>query len=248
MIDNEALRSGECNDILPELSAYIDGELPEEDARRIEAHLEKCEKCRELMSELLSLSEDIAAASVPYPADLHLRIMASLNEEMAKSRKKSKILSLGKSMKKHGKWIGAGVAAVICIALIGSPVFRGDFAFGMDDAKNLAAEADAVEPQNGCAEVASEMTKSSATGSSFYAADEAEASEAKVEHHSTYSLADGNEMPQIIEKAPTEKSDADDMSTEEVTAESEKIFEYDLVPSFMLPRGELGTKKTELDH
>lgn len=248
MIDNEALRREECSDILPELSAYIDGELSEEDARRIESHLEKCEKCRELVTELSSLSEDIAASFVPYPADLHLQIMDSLSEEMAKSRKKSRILSFGKAMKKHGMWIGAGVAAVICIALVGSPVFRGDFAIGMDDAKSFAAEADVVEPQNGYVEVASDMSKSSATGSSFYAADEAEAIEIDAEHHSTYSLADGNEIPQIIDKAPTEKSDADDMSAEEAATESEKTTEYKLVPSFMLPRGELGPKKAGLDH
>ncbi len=240
MIDNEILRSGECEELLPELSAYIDGELDGDAVIGIKEHLEKCEKCRALILELSRLSGDIGAASIPCPDDLHVRIMDSLNEEIGRGRRKNRVLDFGKAMKKHGMWIGAGVAAVICLVLVGSPVFNGSFSFGMDDAKDFAAEGYADMSQNGGLDIALEMSKSNTKNEIYYSAEEAEME--------NYSLTDDVEAPG--------KEDAEDMTafdggTETETNERSKASpekEYKLIPSFMLPRGELGKRKTELPH
>lgn len=239
MIDNEILRSGECEAVYPELSAYIDGELDERTVKLVKEHLEKCEKCRKLLSELTCLSDDISEATVSYPEDLHLRLMDALNEEIEKGRKKSKVkvLDFGKAMKKHGMWIGAGVAAVICLALVGSPIFRGSLEIGTNDAKEIAIE-DAVMLQNGSLEMACEMSKTVC-----YKAEEAEA----IKYYSS-SLADNVEVPTM--------EVSDDMSAtgcvDETETNKESVFftenGYKLLPSYMLPRGELGWKKTESCH
>ncbi len=254
MMENEAMKRGQCNEMLTELSAYIDGELDASDSHRVELHLEKCEKCRETHRALSLLSQDIGAASVPYPSDLHSHIMASLGEEMEKGRKKNRAASFGNAMKKHGMWIGVGVAAVICLVLVGSPVFRGDLAFGMDAAKSFEAEEDAMMPQNGGIEVASDMSKSNTAGRVYCSADDAELFEAETKYCSSYSLADGMELPAEEEQATVGKTDyavvpesAAESESETERADSHKI-EYDLMPSFMLPRGVLDPKKTELYH
>ena len=42
----------ECEDLVPMLSAYLDGELPDEDRKKVEKHLQACHACRQLVSEL----------------------------------------------------------------------------------------------------------------------------------------------------------------------------------------------------
>jgi len=42
----------DCQDAKTELSPYLDGELPLEDAAGIAAHLAQCERCRLLLEEL----------------------------------------------------------------------------------------------------------------------------------------------------------------------------------------------------
>ena len=248
MIDNEILRGDECEAVIAELSAYIDGELSENEVKHIEEHLEKCEKCRRLMSELSSLSEDIGIASVPYPADLHSRIMDSLDDEMKKGREKSRAVRFGKLMKKHGMWLGAGVAAVICLVLVGSPLFRGSLEFAANDAKDMAVEMeDAIMPQIGGIEVASEMGRASDEDGVYYSYTADEPMEKAESIYLSDSLLDGAEELMAEDEMPAAgKTAATDMTgvvEETVTAKNEIGFfeaEYKLLPSFMLPRGELG--------
>ena len=256
MIDNEILRSGggQCERLLPELSAYIDGELEAEAAKQIESHIEKCEKCRKLLSELSSLPGDIVAASIPYPDDLHSRLMGALNEEMSRGRRKSRAIGFGKAMKKHGMWIGAGVAAVICLVLVGSPVFKGSFSFGMDDAKNFAME-DAVMLQNGGIEAAMEMSGTNDEDGIFYTADEEEY-QAEVATTLTYnSLSDKSEELHLeMQRSCSDVADDMDMTgsvSEPESVEKDMAYEREecsLLPTFMIPRDELGQIKAELFH
>ncbi len=247
MIDNGILRSGECEceKVFPYLSAYIDGELDEKTVACVEEHLEKCEQCRKLLKALSDLSEDIVAASIPYPDDLHSRLMGALNEEMAKGRKKSRLLDLGKTMKKHGMWIGAGVAAVICLVLVGSPVFRESLEFGMNDAKGIAME-DVIMPQNGGIEAACEMSRSNDGDVIYYTASGAETLAGETKTFSV-SLSDNVELPMDETDDMTATEDVFEAETkEEKNDHSPK--EYSFIPVFMLPRGELGWAKTELTH
>lgn len=254
MIDNEILRNDGCDAILPELSAYIDGELEVEAAKHIELHLEKCEKCRKLLSELSSLSEDIGIASIPYPDDLHSHLMGALNEEMSRVRRNSRAKGFGKAIKKHGRWIGAGVAAMICLVLVGSPVFRGSLEFAMNDSKSIEME-DAIVLQNGGIEAAYEMSRTNDEENIYYVADEpgykAEISGSLTDNI----LSDDAEVPFTEgEASASGKSDAIDMTdvVEVTTAfknESVTIeVAYNLLPVFMLPRDELGEIKTEYFH
>ena len=48
-----------------ELPAYLDGELEPAAARRVEAHLDRCASCRELLAALRESSDLLAAWSVP---------------------------------------------------------------------------------------------------------------------------------------------------------------------------------------
>lgn len=47
----------ECDDLLQELDVYLDGELPEEDARKVEQHLSDCQDCFHRHSFVRSLRE-----------------------------------------------------------------------------------------------------------------------------------------------------------------------------------------------
>jgi anti-sigma factor RsiW len=63
----------ECEDLGPMLSAYLDGELPDEDREKVDKHLETCQVCRELVSEFEmtgSLVKDTLSREVPPEMDL----------------------------------------------------------------------------------------------------------------------------------------------------------------------------------
>jgi len=63
----------ECEDLGPMLSAYLDGELPDEDRKKVDEHLETCQVCRELVRELAatgSLVKDTLSREVPPEVDL----------------------------------------------------------------------------------------------------------------------------------------------------------------------------------
>lgn len=247
MIDNEILRNDGCDAILPELSAYIDGELEVEAAKHIESHLEKCEKCRKLLSELSSLSEDIGIASIPYPDDLHSRLMGALNEEMSRGRRNSRAKGFGKAIKKHGMWMSAGVAAVICLVLVGSPLFRGSLEFAMNDSKSIEME-DAVMPQNGGIEAAYEMSRTNDEENIYYVADEPECKAEGIKAFSSTSLSD---VVEILDGDGANDMDMTGSISESETMEKDSTCgeaEFSFVPSFMLPRDELGEIKTEYFH
>jgi len=63
----------ECEDLAPMLSAYLDGELSDEDRKKVEKHLQTCHSCRQLVSELEltgSLVKDTLSREVPPEPDL----------------------------------------------------------------------------------------------------------------------------------------------------------------------------------
>lgn len=63
----------ECEDLGPRLSAYLDGELPDEDREKVEKHLQACHACRLLVRELEmtgSLVKDTLFRELPPEPDL----------------------------------------------------------------------------------------------------------------------------------------------------------------------------------
>lgn len=75
----------ECAFYGPLLNAYLDGELPEKERKEIEAHLETCQKCRQLVQELEQIGDTLkeAFADVPEPeidlTDIWEKIEAKAN-------------------------------------------------------------------------------------------------------------------------------------------------------------------------
>ena len=45
----------ECEEFAPLLSAFVDGELTEDERAEVLAHVSECEKCRRLLGELTAL-------------------------------------------------------------------------------------------------------------------------------------------------------------------------------------------------
>lgn len=116
------------------ISAYIDGELSKDESAAIEEHIKNCPKCAETLARYRSFKAEIEKMKFDVPDDLHERIMSGIKEriktESAPDTKKPKILSPTLS-RRIGLWCGAGIAAVLCLSMIASPLFKK--AFSLDD-------------------------------------------------------------------------------------------------------------------
>lgn len=112
-----------------QISAYIDGELTDDEAELVCAHLEECEDCRRYADEAQMLSDIISEGEVELPSELHDRIMSGVRAEAMKEKRKALV-------RKVGLWCGAGVAAMLCISLAASPIFKGAMSAGDDECEN----------------------------------------------------------------------------------------------------------------
>jgi anti-sigma factor RsiW len=109
-----------CRKVLPQLTAYLDGELSDADAAAIEAHSFTCEKCFTALSELRAVTETLAARQRAVPSEQLLgRIMAALRREAVQARSPQR------------RWLGrvawqplaAGLAAAVVLAAVIFPHF-----------------------------------------------------------------------------------------------------------------------------
>lgn len=66
----------ECNRIRENLSAWLDGELPEEESREVAGHLAQCADCRREAVRLERLDALLESLAAPVPAGLSDRILA----------------------------------------------------------------------------------------------------------------------------------------------------------------------------
>lgn len=100
-----------CIDFAVSISALADGTLDATERPRVEAHVEACAECRQLLEDLRSLRRDASALGPePLPASLWPRLAARLrdqgvqaNDEAARSR--------------AGFWYWAAIAALLVIAV-----------------------------------------------------------------------------------------------------------------------------------
>ena len=60
-----------CEEFAPLLSAFVDGELTEEERAEVLAHVSECEKCRRLLGELTAL-EGFRMSGVVPEGQLHI--------------------------------------------------------------------------------------------------------------------------------------------------------------------------------
>lgn len=61
-----------CEEHKPKLSAYVDGEIPADERKRLEEHLAACEDCRQELAELTSLKEDLKMIRFREPTDAEI--------------------------------------------------------------------------------------------------------------------------------------------------------------------------------
>ena len=62
------MNTNDCSIIQPLLGAYLDGELESEAAARLDLHLEACECCRDVLSDIAQADRLLRTDPIPMPA------------------------------------------------------------------------------------------------------------------------------------------------------------------------------------
>ena len=101
-----------------ELMAYLDGELPPDQAAEALSHLELCPECQGLAADFRGVSQALVAWEVESPeVDIPSEINAALEERLQK-RKAGTVSSLGlKNRVMTSRWVWAGALAIVCVAV-----------------------------------------------------------------------------------------------------------------------------------
>ena len=122
-----------CEEFAPLLSAFVDGELTENERAEVLAHVSGCAACRARLDELFVLHDALGALEEPeVPADLTARVMAAVRAEKAAQTPQRK---------KPGAWRRwAAMAACAALALFAAVTIP---QMGAEMAANDAAPADA---------------------------------------------------------------------------------------------------------
>ena len=101
-----------------ELMAYLDGELPADQATQSLSHLELCSECQTLAADFRGVSQELMAWEVEsQEAGIPAEISAAL-EERLQNRKPAKLSSPGlKNRVITSRWVWAGALAIVCLAV-----------------------------------------------------------------------------------------------------------------------------------
>ena len=119
-----------CEKVLDLLTQYIDGELDESVAMLVRAHLEECEACREIYTELLQVQKLFAIESDEAPDELLENVMAKIKAEKALTLRRRKFTKI---------FTTTAAAAAIALTVLASPTIL-MIASGGAAAKDMAAE------------------------------------------------------------------------------------------------------------
>jgi hypothetical protein len=76
-----------CEKVRELLFDLIDGELSENTANEIRAHLDVCEECKKEYNDLLGMTEAIKESALEAPAELHSMIMSGVEAEKKRVRR-----------------------------------------------------------------------------------------------------------------------------------------------------------------
>jgi hypothetical protein len=101
-----------------ELMAYLDGELPADQATEALSHLELCPECQTLAADFRGLSQELMAWEVASPeAGISSEINAALGERF-RERETAKV-SLPKLRNRvmTSRWVWAAALAIVCVAV-----------------------------------------------------------------------------------------------------------------------------------
>jgi anti-sigma factor RsiW len=74
-----------CEEYKEQISAFLDGELPDNQAGRVFEHLPTCSDCRAFLSVLMKVRKAVAAEEVPWPEALDERILSEIGRRKTSS-------------------------------------------------------------------------------------------------------------------------------------------------------------------
>ena len=97
------------------IHAYHDGELSPQQRADVEAHLNDCDDCRELLADLRRISQLVAAAP-----------MAEVTAQAMKRMQQAWWAAQDRGIRRVASWLTAAAAAVMFAAVLLSPSSRGD--------------------------------------------------------------------------------------------------------------------------
>jgi hypothetical protein len=101
-----------------ELMAYLDGELPANEATEALSHLELCPECQTLAADFRSVSHELMAWEVESPeAGMSSEIDAALEERFQKREGANAGSSRFTNRGVRTRWIWAGALAIVCVAV-----------------------------------------------------------------------------------------------------------------------------------
>jgi anti-sigma factor RsiW len=105
-----------CKRIKTRLGRYHDGELPADERRLIERHLEVCRTCCEELAEIARYSDALEQALTvpPVPEGIVQRIMTRAHMQTSSERVRWNRLWFWRDWSLSMKFAAAGVAAVAC--------------------------------------------------------------------------------------------------------------------------------------
>ena len=126
-----------CDEYAPALSAFVDGELTEQEKNEVLAHAETCEGCRTYLAELMTMRAAFGGLEeYDAPAGFAESVMARLHEEAAPKKRTQR-----------KKWMGlAACAAVVLMAAVLFPHVTGSS--GAADSAATANDCDAVSAES----------------------------------------------------------------------------------------------------
>ena len=120
--------TAETHAIEPEnVMAYLDGELPPDEAARVARHLDQCTTCAELAADLRGVSSRMLAWNIePAPRRLSDAALKELNDRKKQnavgSAKQNQLRTSGWKgfLRSRWVWAGAGIAAAaLCVLFVG---------------------------------------------------------------------------------------------------------------------------------
>jgi len=101
-----------------ELMAYLDGELPGDQAIEALSHLELCTECQALAADFRGVSQELMAWEVEAPeAGIPAKINAALGERLQKSEAGKVSSPRLKNRVMTSRWVWAGALAIVCVAV-----------------------------------------------------------------------------------------------------------------------------------
>ena len=103
-----------------ELMAYLDGELPTDQATEALSHLELCPECQTLVADFRGVSQELMAwevesAEVGIPSEINAALVERLQRR--KAAKVSSPRLENRMMTSRWVWVWAGTLAIVCVAV-----------------------------------------------------------------------------------------------------------------------------------